>query len=187
MPNIFDLFRKKNNIPDNEDVCIPVINFEKFKDSENKVTYEKIISMKSTEQFKELFFKGKNNDKCIFNAPKDHLIIVPNLQSNLKKHMAIFNYNIIYQDSKIIYKSSDINKSPSNDVSIEIAIPELVSASGNWKNDNLIEKNKNEYLYSNINQIEIIYKGLSADSFIKGYFEYYIIPKIDADKIFYTY
>lgn len=39
MPNIFDLFRKKNNIPDNEDVCIPVINFEKFKDSENKVTY----------------------------------------------------------------------------------------------------------------------------------------------------
>lgn len=186
MLSIFDLFRKKNNIPDNQDVCIPILNLEKFKNTENKVTYEKIMSMKSTEQFKEIFFKGKNKDMRKFNAPKDHLIIVPNLQSNLKKYKSIINYNIIYQDSKIINNNSDINKLPSNNISLDLGCPEIVSLSGKYESDNLKEKTKNEYLYSNINQIEIIYEGFTSESFINGYFEYYIIPKKDADKIFYS-
>ena len=28
MPNIFEFFRKKNNIPDNQDVCMPVLNLD---------------------------------------------------------------------------------------------------------------------------------------------------------------
>ena len=186
MPNIFRLFRQKNNIPDNEDVCIPVINLDKFKNTENKVTYEKIMSVKSTEQFKEVFFKGKNKDIRKFNAPKDHLIIVPNLQSNLKKYKSIINYNIIYQDSKIIHNNNDINKLPSNNISLDLGCQEIVSLSAKYESDNLKEKTKNEYLYSNINQIEIIYEGYTSESFVNGYFEYYIIPKKDADKIFYN-
>lgn len=187
MPNIFDFFRKQKNIPENQDICMPILDLNKFKDTENKVTYEKIISFRSNEQFKELFFKGKINKKCTFNAPKDHLIIVPNLQSNLKKHKATLNYNIIYAESEKFHYINESNKKPSKYSQVTIGVPEILSLSANYKSDNLNEFNEEEYLYTNINQIEIIYEGSSSESFVNGYFEYYIIPKKDANKIFYKF
>ena len=184
MNNIFDFLRKKNKINENKDVFIPVIDFEKYKKTEKKITYEKIISSKSTRIVKEIFFNGKDNQIKKFNAPKDHIIIVPNIQLNIKKKDSIINYNIIYEDSKIIYNSKENNNNPSNNSSLSIGIPNIINLSGNFNTNNINENIQNEYLYTNINQIELYYDGLNNKSYLKGYFEYYIIPKDEALKIY---
>lgn len=184
MYNIFDFLRKKNKVNDNNDVFIPVIDFEKYKKTEKKITYEKIISSKSTRIVKEILFNGKDNQIKKFNAPKDHIIIVPNLQLNIKKNDSILNYNIIYENSKIIYNLKENNNNPSNNSSLSIGIPDIINLSANYKTDNNNENIHNEYLYTNINQIELCYEGLNNKSYLKGYFEYYIIPKEEALEIY---